>query len=112
MSLDKRTEAEDRMYADAKFTYSAQRRAHNYNFITKYLLFAKTLQPEFKPEAASMLKEFWIGLRAKKLAGNRMLESIFRIAEAMAKLRLKTLIDTAIATEVMESLRRMLEAAG
>ncbi len=112
VTLDNRTEIEDRIYADAKFTYSTQRRAHNYNFITKFLLFAKTLQPVFMPQAASMLKEFWIGLRAKKLAGNRTLESIFRNAEAMAKLRLKTVIDTAIAAETMESFRRMLEQQG
>lgn len=112
VSLDKRTEADDRAYADAKFIRTTQRSSHNYNFITKYLLFAKKLQPVFTPEAASMLKEFWIGLRAQRLAGNRTLETIFRNAEAMAKLRLRTVIDTAIATVTMESVSRMLEQQG
>lgn len=56
-----------------------------------------------------MLKEFWITLRKdKKLGvGNRSLEGIFRIAEATAKLRLRTVIDASIANEVMESFKIM-----
>ena len=59
------------------------------------------------PEATVMLKRFWIELRRQKLAGKRTFESIVRITEAMAKLRLKTVIDTQIALEAQESIRVM-----
>jgi len=106
--LNTRTEAEYREYADARIRHTTERKPHNYNFITKYLLYAKTLQPAFTVEAKSMLKEFWISLMTQNMAGNRTLETIFRIAEATAKLRLKTVVEVGIAAEAIESVRLML----
>lgn len=105
VSLDNRTEEEDRAYADIRIESITKRRPHNYNYLTKYLLYATGIQSLFTAEAKSMLKEFWISLRRERLAGNRTLEGIFRTAEATAKLHLKTLVDADIATEVMESKR-------
>ena len=107
--LDNRTEEEDRTYADRRAKDITEHQQHNYNFLSKYLLYAKAIQPVFTHESRAMLKEFWITLRKdKKLGvGNRTLEGIFRIAEATAKLRLKTVIDASIANEVMESFKIM-----
>ena len=104
VSLDEFNEQTDWEYANKRMRYTRSRRPHNYNFIRKYLIYAQGIKPVLTPEAAVMLPRFWIELRKQKLAGKRMLESVVRIAEATAKLRLKTVIDTEIALEVQESI--------
>ena len=104
VSLDEIDEERDWEYAKRRLDYTRVRRPHNYNFIKKYLIYVTGIEPTLTPEASEILRRFWIELRKQKLAGKRTLESIFRIAEATAKLRLKTIIDVQIAQEVQESI--------
>ena len=112
MFLDNRDVNEKRRYADKRILFTEERRPHNYNFIIKYLLYAKKIEPVLTPEAKATLKEFWVTLSESNLAGNRSLDSIFRIAQAMAKLQLKTVIDMGVAKQTMESIRSMEEKHG
>lgn len=49
--LDNRTEDEDRTYADRRAEDIIKHQHHNYNFLSKYLLYAKTIQPKFAEES-------------------------------------------------------------
>jgi DNA replicative helicase MCM subunit Mcm2 (Cdc46/Mcm family) len=104
---DINSEEEIREYASKKAEIS-KRRYHNYNFLKKYLLYARSIKPEITPEAVSMLGAFWARLKMEGIATNRTLDSIYRIAEATARLKLKDKVDGIIATEVMESIQVLL----
>ena len=112
VSLDEIDEQKDWDYSERRMKYTRERRSHNYHFITNYLVYAQGIEPVLTPEASEMLRKFWIELRKQKLTGRRMLESIFRIAEATTKLRLKKVIDAEIALEAQQSIQVMLVRLG
>jgi len=60
------------------------------------------------PEAESMLNSFWVKQKIDNTASNRTLDTIYRIAEATARLKLKDVVDSEIAEEVMQSMGIML----
>lgn len=88
------------------------RRPHNYNFLSKYIQFVKTIEPEFTGNAEYRLDRFYINAKLKGVATNRSSFSIKRIAEAQAKLNLSNKIDDYIATRTMESLQLMYNQYG
>ena len=92
---------ESRMYAQRKVELSKRNIVHNYNYLRKYLLHAKTINPILTPEAQSMLVEFWLELKSKNIAGNRTLDSLIRVAKAFARLRLTSTVGSEIIAEVM-----------
>ena len=112
VALDKRDPNKDWDYSGKRIDYTRSRRPHNYNFVIKYLAYTQRIKPVLQPEASITLRKFWVELRKQGLAGKRMLESIFRIAEATAKLRLKQVIDNEIVQEVQDSIKLMLERLG
>jgi DNA replicative helicase MCM subunit Mcm2 (Cdc46/Mcm family) len=83
----------------------ANRKLHNYNFLTKYLQYVKTIEPEFVGTTKYRLNRFWINAKLKGVATNRSFFSIKRIAEAQAKLNLSWVIDDYIVKKTMESLQ-------
>lgn len=85
-----------------------KRKPHNYRFLTKYLLYASKLKPKIDDEAEYMLNRFWMEGKLNGLFNMRDYRSIFRIAEAEAKLQLKEAIDGEVATHAMESIRMMM----
>lgn len=99
---DDLSEEELRLYADKRAELARSGRPHNYNFLKKYIKYARTLQPKLSSEAESMLKEFWLTLRASRKCSNRALDSLFRMAFAQARLHLSKTVDTAIAKEVID----------
>ena len=101
-----------RDYADAKIEQESRQRKHNYNFMKKYIIHAKTIHPTFTESAKEMLKEFWVGLIASGKASNRTLDSLFRLSRAFARLYLKERVDESIAIEVMELQRSLLAEYG
>ena len=68
VSLDEIDEQKDWDYAERRMRYTRKRRPHNYNFITKYLVYAQDIKPVLTSEASEMLRNFWIELRKQKLA--------------------------------------------
>lgn len=88
------------------------RRPHNYNFLSKYIQFVKTIEPEFTGNAEYRLDRFYIHAKLKGVATNRSSFSIKRIAEAQAKLNLSNKVDDFIATRTMNSLQLMYNQYG
>ena len=83
----------------------AGRKAHNYNFLSKFLQYAKTIEPKLTSMTKYRLNRFWINAKRKGMAGNRSFFSIKRIAEAQAKLNLSCEVDDRIASITMQSLQ-------
>jgi MCM AAA-lid domain len=85
---------------------------HNYIFLRKLLMYSRTISPEMTNKDSSAaeyrLNEFWTNARLEGAATNRAYDSIFRIAEAQAKLNLSIEIDDDIATQAMDSMRLMM----
>jgi DNA replicative helicase MCM subunit Mcm2 (Cdc46/Mcm family) len=102
---DAPSEEEIRDYPKKK-TAIRNRRKHNYN-LRKILIHMKTINPKIIPETRDMLNQFWTNARNEDLATNRTYGSIFRIAEAQARLNLSDEINEEIVTQAMNSLSLM-----
>ena len=102
---DNLSEREIEEYTKRK-TIFRKRKIHNYNFLKKYLIYAKSnLNPKIIENAEDRLNKFWIKAKVEGVATNRGYDSIFRIAEAQAKLNFLHEINDEIANQVMDSLR-------
>ena len=55
-----------------------------------------------------MLNQFWIHAKVQSTLTIRGYNALFRIAEAQAKLQLRTEVDADIATQTMESFQLMM----
>jgi DNA replicative helicase MCM subunit Mcm2 (Cdc46/Mcm family) len=112
ISRDTRTKEERQAYAEAKREI-VRKRPHNYNFLTKYLLHASTIQPTFTRAAEDLINGFWKDMDKMDIGGgNRNLDSIYRIAEAHARLRLSNVVDAEIAQETLDHYKIMLLGYG
>jgi len=108
ISRDRRTKQERLTYAEAK-RQIVMKRPHNYNFLTKYLLHGSTIQPRFTPAAEDLLNSFWKDMDKMEIGGgNRNLDSIYRIAEAHARLHLSDVVNLEIAKETLEHYKLLL----
>jgi DNA replicative helicase MCM subunit Mcm2 (Cdc46/Mcm family) len=94
---DSQSEEEIKQYAESKIEI-INRRHHNYSFLKKYLLYAKTTICPKLTEGA-MLNRFWEKLKVDGIATNRTFDTVYRIAESHARLHLKNTVDSEIATE-------------
>ena len=102
---DNLSEREIEEYTKCK-TILRKRKIHNYNFLKKYLIHVKSnLNPKIIENAEDRLNKFWIKAKREGVATNRGYDSIFRIAEAQAKLNFSHEINDEIANQVMDSLR-------
>jgi replicative DNA helicase Mcm len=94
-------EAAIREYAYMKSDLDNKRIPNYFPFLRKFILYAKRLNPVLSEEAKTMLNEYWV-----KIAGNygspRILETLFRLAKALARLKLKHEVDADDARETME----------
>jgi DNA replicative helicase MCM subunit Mcm2 (Cdc46/Mcm family) len=109
--IDAPSEQEINEYARQK-TKIRKRRPHNYNFLKKFLAYAKTINPVMTCDAEERLNQFWKRAKIQGTATNRTYDSIFRIAEAQARLNLCNEVDNDIATQTMDSLSLMLSQYG
>ena len=92
-----------------KMSAISKRRPHNYNFLSKYLIYASSLKVRaITPEAENMLNEFWKAAKLKGTLSIRMYIGLFSIAQAQAKLHLKNVVDEEIANQTMESVQQMM----
>ncbi len=90
----------------------ANKKPHYYNFLSKYLQYVKTIEPEFVGTTKYRLNRFWINAKLEGVATNRSFFSIKRIAGAQAKLNLSWEIDDNIARKTMNSLQLMYSQYG
>ena len=108
---DTNNEDELRNYTEQK-TKLRKRRPHNYNFLRKYFTYVKAFKTEISDDAEARLNKFWILSKLERSATTRTYDSLFRIAEAQARLNLSPIIDDDIIDEVMMSVSRMLSQYG
>lgn len=104
--FDTQTEIEMEEFVN-EMDKNTSRKPHNYNFLTKYIQYAKTIEPKLTEITKYRLDRFWIKAKLKGMAANRSFFSIKRIAEAQAKLNLSKEVDDIIAIRTIESLQLM-----
>jgi DNA replicative helicase MCM subunit Mcm2 (Cdc46/Mcm family) len=104
-------EKSNREFANKKTEYDERNIIHNYNFLEKYMEYAKTFNPIITEEAKSILNEYWVRLKIKYgyASTNRTLESLYRISKAFARLYLSDNVDVSLAYETIAFMSKMYE---
>jgi replicative DNA helicase Mcm len=111
---DNRDAEEERKYADIKFEMDDDNdnkileNESKLVYLQKHIEYSKRFQPKFSEEAKFMLKEYYLGVRAK-YGSRRVRESILTIARMIAQLKLKVVVDAEDANETQEVFNRVLE---
>jgi DNA replicative helicase MCM subunit Mcm2 (Cdc46/Mcm family) len=77
-------------------------------FLIKYIQYAKQFNPILTDEAWFMLKEFYKKVNAKGFGSPRVLKTLKKLAKAVARLKLKNVVDEKDAQETMEYYNAML----
>jgi DNA replicative helicase MCM subunit Mcm2 (Cdc46/Mcm family) len=72
------------------------------SFLIKYIQYAKQFKPIITEEARTMLKDFYKHVSLKDFGSPRVLITLFKLAKAIARLKLKEIADETDAKEVME----------
>lgn len=84
-------------------------RLPNYTpFLIKYIQYAKQINPILTEEARTMLKEFYKKISTKGFGSPRVLITLFNLAKAIARLKLKEIVDETDARETMDFYNIML----
>jgi DNA replicative helicase MCM subunit Mcm2 (Cdc46/Mcm family) len=98
--VDKLSEVEDK---------KDKGRLPNYTtFLIKYIQYAKQINPILTEETRTMLKEFYKKIGIKGFGSPRVLITLFKLAKAIARLKLKEIVDETDATETMDFYNVML----
>lgn len=71
-------------------------------FLIKYIQYAKQFTPILTEEARIMLKEFYKRISTKGFGSPRVMITLFKLAKAIARLKLKEIVDEKDASETME----------
>jgi replicative DNA helicase Mcm len=77
-------------------------------FLVKYIEYARQLKPILNEEALMMLEEFYINVKIKGFGSDRVLPTLHKLVKAVARLKLKEIVDEEDAKEVMEFYNVML----
>lgn len=111
---DNKVAEEERKYADIKFemddiniNVTSNNESHLI-YLQKHIEYSKRFQPKFSDEARFMLKEYYLGVRAK-YGSRRVRETIVTIARMIAQLKLKDIVDAEDAKETQEVFNGILE---
>jgi DNA replicative helicase MCM subunit Mcm2 (Cdc46/Mcm family) len=88
------------------------RPSHNYKFLRKLLVYVKTLEPVLTNDVEDRLNNFWKKGKIRGAVTTRTYDSIFRIAEAQARLNLSEEVTDDIATQAMDSISLILMQYG
>ncbi len=88
------------------------RPSHNYNFLRKLLVYTKTLEPVVTDDVGARLNNFWEKGKIQGAVTTRAYDSIFRIAEAQARLNLSNIVTDDIATQTMNWIGLMISQYG
>lgn len=97
-------ENEIRRYAEMKAQMD-ERNIANYNeFMRKYLQYAKSINPVIKvsEEAKSILNEAYVKIAVRGIGTPRIRDTLYRLAKARARLKLKPIVDIRDAQETIE----------
>ena len=78
------------------------------NYLVKHLEYAKKFNPIINDEAKNMLTEFFTKIRLEGFGSNRVLNTLYRMAKAIARLKLKDIVDEEDAKDAMSFYNVML----
>jgi hypothetical protein len=78
-------------------------------YLVKHLEYAKRFNPKMNDEAKNMLTEFFTKIRLEGFGSNRVLNTLYRLAKAVARLKLKDIVDEEDAKDVMSFYNVMLQ---
>ena len=100
---DNRDEAYNMDYARQKAEMENRSKPDYTSYLVKHIMVAKQryVKPRFSEEATEMLNQYYVEVR-KRFGSPRIRETIFRIAQNMARLKLKNVIDEVDARHTME----------
>jgi DNA replicative helicase MCM subunit Mcm2 (Cdc46/Mcm family) len=72
-------------------------------YLVKHIMYAKQRypKPRFSEEAKAMLNQYYVSIRVK-YGSPRILETIYRIAQNITRLKLKNIVDAADAKETVQ----------
>lgn len=98
-----------RKYALRKAEIGDKKQPDYTPFLVKYIEYAKRINPKILDEAKFMLVEFFANLSFKGFGTNRVLETLFRISKAIARLKLKEIVDSQDARETIAFYNIMLQ---
>jgi hypothetical protein len=90
-----------RTYADKKSDLDDKSIPDYYTYLKKHIIYARQFNPRLSDEAKSMLSEYWANL-AENFGSPRILETLFRLAKARSRLKLKQMVDADDAIETMQ----------
>jgi hypothetical protein len=86
-----------------------QRKPFNYNFLRKYIIYASSIKDvKFTKEARGLLNAYWKQGKLKNYLTIRMYKSLYKIAEAQAKLQLRDIVDVEIAQQTIDDFDDMM----
>jgi len=91
-----------RAYAYKKSELDNRKIPEYYNFLCRYIMYAKRFNPILSEEAKVMLNEYWIELATRNFGSPRIFDTLHRLAKARARLKLKKIVDTEDAREAMQ----------
>jgi replicative DNA helicase Mcm len=77
-------------------------------YLIKYLEYSRQLKPIISLEAKTMLENYYINVKIKGFGSDRVLPSLRKIAKAIARLKLKEMVNEYDATEAQEYYNTML----
>jgi hypothetical protein len=110
---DTRDESYLTEYADKKSEMEDNPTADNIEYLMKYIMYAKQQhKPTFSDEAKSMLNQYYVKVRSQNFGSNRVRETVYSIAQNIARLKLKTQVDAADASETMKFYNVILQQLG
>lgn len=96
-------------YAYAKSQLECKKITQYPVFLIKYIAYAKRLNPLFTEEAKIMLNEFSVSIISSGHGSYRVRETLFRLASARSRLKLKKHVDAIDAQETMQFYNMMLQ---
>jgi DNA replicative helicase MCM subunit Mcm2 (Cdc46/Mcm family) len=100
---DNRDENINTEYAERKSEMEGRKTPDYSTFLAKYILYAKQKypKPKFSYEAKHMLNQFYVGIRVR-FGSPRILDTIYKIARNIARLKLKDEVDASDAKETID----------
>jgi DNA replicative helicase MCM subunit Mcm2 (Cdc46/Mcm family) len=100
---DNRDEAYNLEYALQKAEMENRPKPDYTAYIIKHIMYAKQRypKPKFSDEAIMMLSRYYVGVR-KRFGSPRIRETIFKIAQTLARLKLKDMVDEVDAYQTMQ----------
>jgi replicative DNA helicase Mcm len=93
-----------RKYAILKSDFETRKIPDYSSYLIKHLECAKKLNPKISDEAKTMFSEYFVSIKLKTsdFGSNRILDTLFRISKAFARLKLKKIVDEEDAKDTIE----------